>query len=172
MGPSFKRRHSMSVSVTFSTTISMRPSSMRICEPRCTSFGRSLNVIEQPSASPGRSFVVSVYFCPWVSITFSANFPVRISGPFVSSRMATGTSSSFRSFFTISARRFCSSCVPCDIFRRATFMPLKISSRSTASSSVEGPSVHTILVFLIYIDPFRFRRPHGLHSSVGYFSLL
>ena len=63
---------------------------MRICEPRCTSFGRSLNVIEQPSASPGRSFVVSVYFCPWVSITFSANFPVRISGPFVSSMMAMG----------------------------------------------------------------------------------
>lgn len=48
----------------------------------------------------------------------------------------------------------------------------QISSRSTASSSVEGPSVHTILVFLIYIDPFHFRRPHGLHISVGYFSLL
>ena len=153
IGPPFKTRHSTSVSVTCSTIISIRPSSMRMCTPGATSCGSFLKVTEQPSRSPGRSSVESVYFCPYSSTTGVSNAPVRISGPLVSSRMATGTSSSSRSFFTMSARRLCSSCLPCDMLRRATFMPLRISLRRMASSSVAGPSVHTIFVFLIIRAP-------------------
>ena len=70
-------------------------------------------------------------------------------GPFVSSKIAIGSPSSARSFLTMSIRFFCSSCVPCEKFSLATFIPASISFRSTSSLSVAGPSVQTIFVFLI-----------------------
>ena len=100
--------------------------------------------------SPTRSLVVSVKKSPALSSAFPpSKSRVRISGPFVSSKIAIGSPSSARSFLTMSIRFFCSSCVPCEKFSLATFIPASISFRSTSSLSVAGPSVQTIFVFLI-----------------------
>ncbi len=39
-----------------------------------------------------------------------------------------------------------SSCVPCEKFRRATFIPASIKDRSSSSEDDAGPIVHTIFV--------------------------
>ena len=96
------------LSFTFS---SIRPSSIRIVLPALTSSTRPLYVIETILLSPTISSVVRVNVSPASSCTFfpSFNTPVRISGPFVSRRIAIGLFSSSRIFFNISIRPFCSS---------------------------------------------------------------
>ena len=94
--------------------------------------------------------MVSTKLCPFFSSTFPfSSIPVRISGPLVSSRSATGRLSSSRTFFTRSAFLFCSSWLPWEKFSLATFMPASISSRITCSLSEAGPNVQIIFVFLI-----------------------
>ena len=129
----------------------MSPSSIMICAPGFTSRGRSLYVMEQMCSSP-RTFssVVRVNFCPSFSTTFpSLKSRVRISGPFVSRRVAIGRFSSRRSFRILLKRALCSACVPCEKLKRATFMPASMSPRIVFSSSLAGPSVHTIFVLRI-----------------------
>ena len=96
------------LSFTFS---SIRPSSIRIVLPALTSSTRPLYVIDTILLSPTISSVVRVNVSPASSCTFfpSFNTPVRISGPFVSKRIAIGLFSSSRIFFNISIRPFCSS---------------------------------------------------------------
>ena len=79
-----------SVSVVLSTTISIRPSSMRILSPRLTSWGRPWKVTLETVLSPTTSLVVSVKICPSSSSTLGVEkLPVRISGPLVSRMVAT-----------------------------------------------------------------------------------
>ena len=94
------------LSFTFS---SIRP--IRIVLPALTSSTRPLYVIDTILLSPTISSVVRVNVSPASSCTFfpSFNTPVRISGPFVSKRIAIGLFSSSRIFFNISIRPFCSS---------------------------------------------------------------
>ena len=106
--------------------------------------------MEQRFSSPSIFLVVRVKVWPVMSSSFwFLKVPVLISGPLVSSSVATGILSSSRSLFITSARRLWSLWPPCDILNLATFIPLNISSRRTFSSSVAGPSVQIILVFLI-----------------------
>ena len=151
MKPPLMTVQTMSVCVALTTTISISPSSMRMCVPRETSLGRPAKLIDTISDVPCTSRVVSVKLCPAFSSTFgSANLPMRISGPFVSASSATGSPSSLRMRLTASTRTFCSSCVWCEKLTRATSIPESIRARSTFSSSVAGPSVQMIFVFLIF----------------------
>ncbi len=92
----------------------IRPSSISIVLPTCTSSTSPPYVMETRSASPFVSSVVRVNVSPVFSVTFfpSFNTPVRISGPLVSRRIAIGLPSSSRTFLSLSIRAFCSSCVP------------------------------------------------------------
>jgi len=74
------------------------------------------------------------------------NTPRRIFGPCRSWRMASGRSSSPRTFFTaaITARR--SSSVPCEKLIRETSTPRSARARIISSEFVAGPSVTTTLV--------------------------
>ena len=133
----------------FLTSRPISPSSIRMVSPGFTSSGRSLYVIATRLSSPTISSVVRVNVCPFFSSTLPlANSFRRISGPFVSSRAATGRFISSRSLRSIVSLPNCSSCPPCEKLKRATFMPSSIRLRITFSSSVDGPNVHTIFVFL------------------------
>ena len=92
---------------------STSPSSIKTLPPTTTSFEISLYETETLVSSPSTSSVVSVNFCPWlIYILPFLKVPILISGPFVSSIIATGTFSFSRTFFILSIRRACSSCVP------------------------------------------------------------
>ena len=103
--------------------------------------------VSSPSTS---SSVVRVNSCPVSSTEPFLKLRSRTSGPLVSSMAATGRSSSSRRALTASSRTLCSGWVPWEKLKRATFIPASIISRSTPSLSVAGPSVHTILVFLMF----------------------
>ena len=107
-GPPFTTRQTILFSDTCSTVISIRPSSISIVFPGFTSFTRFLYVIETIFSSPSTSSVVNVNVCPG----FSSIFPflksfTRISGPFVSSSVATGRFSSVLNFMIRSMLRLC-----------------------------------------------------------------
>ena len=70
MVPPFKTVHRISVSVTWSTTMSISPSSINMWQPRQTSFGRPAYWINPTLSSPTVSLVVSVYTLPAFSSTF------------------------------------------------------------------------------------------------------
>ena len=119
--------------------------------PICTSSTRPLYVRETFVSSPSISSFVRVIVSPSFNITFFPSFktPVRISGPFVSKRIATGFFSSSRIFFNMSIRPFCSSCEPCEKLNLAISMPSFTSCLMIFSSFEFGPIVQTILVFFI-----------------------
>ena len=107
-GPPFSTRHTISLSVTFSIFIFIRPSSMSMVSPGLTSFTRFLYVMDTFAWSPTTSSVVSVNVCPSTSSTLpSLKSPTLISGPLVSSSVATGSPSSSRSFSTLSLFFLC-----------------------------------------------------------------
>ena len=100
-------------------------------------------------ASPGTSRVVSVNSPPSASSTGpAAKAFMRISGPLVSSIVATAAPSSSRTWRSLLSVASWLSCVPCEKLKRAAFMPVRMSSRSFSSSSTEGPMVQIIFVFL------------------------
>lgn len=151
MTPSFCTSQIMSVPEMEVTSIEMSPSSSRMAVPGATSSCSWGQVMPTKEASPGSSPVVRVNTCPRLSCALpSLKFFRRISGPFVSRRMATGRSFSPRSALMRSMRTFCSAWLPCEKLKRATFMPFSTSASSTPSRSVAGPIVHIIFVFLMF----------------------
>ncbi len=121
--------------------------------PSLTSCGSPLYVTEAFSCVPMHSSVVSVNCCPFSSVIFPpAKSRRRISGPFVSSSAATGSPSSFLTLQSVLYFSSCSSCVPCEKLKRATFIPALISLRIISSLSLAGPRVQIIFVFLIYFS--------------------
>ena len=153
--PPLITRQTISVPVVSCTSKQIRPSSIRICPPAVTSCGSPLYVMETRSLSPSTSLVVrtNVWFSFNVTFLWSFSSPVRISGPFVSSRMATGTFSSLRTSFKRSIRIFCSSWSPWEKLKRATSMPFSTSFFIISFEFVFGPIVQTILVFLMLYSP-------------------
>ena len=96
----------ISVAVIFSALSSITPSFMSILVPTETSAGSPLNVMEALSAVHGTSSVVRIKESPSYTSTglLSTNFPRRISGPLVSSIVATGIPNSLRRRVTCSKR--------------------------------------------------------------------
>ena len=72
--------------------------------------------------------------------------PTRIFGPLRSWRIATGTFNRVAAARIQAMLRRCSSCVPCEKFNRATFMPARISASIIVGLFVAGPRVQTIFV--------------------------
>ena len=109
--PPFTTSQRISVPVLPITVRPIRPSSMRIVLPLSTSSGSPAYEIDTFCASPTISSVVRVNTAPFSNITFFPSFslPVRISGPFVSRRIAVFALSSSRSCLSISILPFCSS---------------------------------------------------------------
>ena len=132
------------------TISSMSPSSIKIRFPGFSSWYNCGYVIDAIEAFPRISRPVSTNCCPGSNVTFpSSNIPVRISGPFVSKSIATGFPHFSRIALRRSIRSFCSSWLPCEKLKRATFMPPCINFSKTSSESVAGPIVHIIFVFRI-----------------------
>ncbi len=152
--PPFVILHTISLRVFSRTSSPIRPSSINIVLPTCTSSINPAYVMETLVSSPSISSVHNVNISPVSSETFLPSFstPVRISGPFVSKRMATGIFSSSLSRFIMSMRAFCSSWVPWEKLKRAISMPSLISFLTISGSFVPGPMVHTIFVFFIFPD--------------------
>lgn len=76
------------------------------------------------------------------------------SGPFVSSMMAIGSFSLSLTFLMSLFFARCSSCVPCQKFNRATFIPFLHIYVRISSSSQAGAMVQIILVFRIFQNTF------------------
>lgn len=79
---------------------------------------------------------------------------IRYSGPFVSSMMAIGSFSFSLTFLMSLFFARCSSCVPCQKFNRATFIPFLHIYVRISSSSQAGAMVQIILVFRIFQNTF------------------
>ena len=97
------------------------------------------------------------------------NVPVRYSGPLVSSMMAMGRSSSSRTFWIMRILASCSSCVPWEKLRRATFTPALHMAENTPGSLLAGPMVAMIFVFLMVLFPsnqVQMKRPVRLSLSI------
>ena len=118
------------------------------------SFFKFLYVIDAFSFVPSISSVVRIKSCPLSSSAFpSTKSQSRISGPFVSKRVATGKFNSLLILITFASFCFCSSCVPCEKLNLATFIPASINSLKVSSFSLAGPIVQIIFVFLILLFP-------------------
>ena len=109
--PPFNTLQVISLPLIVFTSSSIRPSSIRILLPGSTSSASPSYVMDTFLASPSISSVVSVNSSPASNFTFFPSFskPVRISGPFVSSRIAIGFPISSRTDFRRSILPFCSS---------------------------------------------------------------
>jgi len=70
IGPPLRTTQLIRVSSTFSTSSSIRPSSIRMWSPLETSLGRSLKVMEAMVSSPSRSSVVSTNGLPSCKLPF------------------------------------------------------------------------------------------------------
>ena len=111
--------------------------------------------MEALSEVPIISSVVNMNFCPSLSSAFPPEKSRSlISGPFVSSNVATGSFSSPLIFTTLANFFLCSSWLPWEKLKRATFIPASISSLSLSSLSLAGPIVQIIFVRLIlFLSP-------------------
>ena len=149
--PEFCTVHWMSVPTTRSTASSIRPSSIRMMVPGSTNLCRPLKVWCTRREVPSTSSSVRKKLSPARSKTGSApsSLPVRIEGPFVSSMMAQGASSSRRTFFKRSMRALCSAWEPWEKLQRATSMPASTRFFNADSESTAGPRVQMILVRFI-----------------------
>ena len=103
--PPWTTSHTISVSCTSRHTISITPSLIRMRLPGRTSFGRFGKVMAPTSFVQGTSRVVRVKVAPVSSISEPfTKFFRRISGPLVSSMVATGSPNSSRTRRTCSRR--------------------------------------------------------------------
>ncbi|SIN59029.1 Uncharacterised protein [Mycobacteroides abscessus subsp. abscessus] len=135
------------------TCNSIKPSSNKIYEPSSTSLIKFSYVTENFSGVPSTSVMLTVTSEPFSSsISPSFMLCVRISGPFVSSKIATVLPNLLETLRIVSILALCSAWSPCEKFKRATFIPALISFSSISSDSDAGPIVQTILVFLIIIS--------------------
>ncbi|OQA06264.1 MAG: hypothetical protein BWY65_02230 [Firmicutes bacterium ADurb.Bin373] len=145
--PPFMTVHCISVSDVDKTFMAIKPSATSIVSPLRTSPGRPGWVTGMSFLSPLTGSVVSVIRAPSARWTGSSlKYPRRISGPLVSSIMATYLPHSSAACRIASIFRLCSSCVPCEKFRRATFIPASINFFKIFTLSLAGPIVQTILV--------------------------
>ena len=110
----------------------------------------------------------------------SLNVFILTSGPFVSSMTAAETPILSRTARKVSTVFLCSSWVPWEKLRRATFMPARSIFSIISSLLLAGPSVHTIFVLLILFYPsktiFRFihyisKLSHRQHTKQKFFRL-
>ena len=107
------------------------------------------------SLVPTTSSIVIINLLPASKKTSgSANSPVLISGPLVSSNIATGLLSSSLTFFTTSILPLCSSWEPCEKLNLQTLRPFCINFFNTSSLWEAGPKVQTIFVFLALLSIF------------------
>ena len=149
--PSFFTLQTTSCPTIFSTSILIRPSSIKITEPGSTSLYKSGYVMFTRFSSP-MIFSPPTNVNVWPEKTWTLPFsklPVLISGPFVSNNMATGLLHFSLNSLTLFILPKCSSWEPWEKLHLATFKPFLINSSNTLSLSVAGPNVQTILVFLI-----------------------
>ena len=103
-------------------------------------------------SSPTTSRLVKEKSAPSASVIFPfLKVRMRYSGPLVSSMIAMGRPSSARTALIMSIFFWCSSWVPWEKFRRATFRPCLHMARKTSGFSLDGPMVQMILVFLMAI---------------------
>ena len=133
------------------TSSSIFPSSTKITVPGFTSLYNSLYVTVTLFESPMISSFTKTNSSPAVNVTgFSINFPVLISGPCVSNKVATGNPNS--SLAWTKGVKYCSwsSKEPCEKLNLPTFIPANIISFKTSLSFVAGPIVHTIFVLFIF----------------------
>jgi len=141
------------------TSSSRSPSATRIRCPFCSFASASFHDNEIragdpfPAATVKPSSVVMTTSSPLFMVTLPSfsTMPVRISGPLVSNIIATGIPNSLEIRLTRSTVARCSSFVPWEKLRRATFIPASTRSRTTESSNDAGPKEHTIFVFLFFI---------------------
>ena len=145
------------------TSRSMRPSAISRCRP-----GRSMpaspdQLTVTSSAVQGTASPVTVTVRPVSSITEPppATGPVRISGPLMSTRRATGIPVARLASRSRPASASWYSSLPWAMLNRATFMPAASRALSTGTSEAVGPRVQTIFVFLNVMA----RAPPGRGSS-------
>lgn len=104
---------------------------------------------------PSTSSVVKMKISPYDKVIFLfLKVLIRYSGPFVSSMMAIGSFSFSLTFLMSLFFARCSSCVPCQKFNRATFIPFLHICVRISSSSQAGAMVQIILVFRIFQNTF------------------
>ena len=148
--PPFITSHIMLFPSMLFTLNERRPLFTRIVSPMFTSEARSLYVTETWSWFPSQSSQVKVKVSPSSRcILCSLKVFILYSGPFVSSIIAIGRFSCSRTLTMVLIFACCSSCVPCEKFSLATFMPARHISLRMSSFSLAGPIVHMILVFRI-----------------------
>ena len=108
--PPFITSHMMSFPSIFLTIVSIVPSLINIFVPICTSLYKFLYVIDTFVLFPKISSFVKVNTSPFSStISSLANFPILISGPFVSNNNDIGLLTLFLTSFTLSILSCCSS---------------------------------------------------------------
>ena len=147
--PLFCTLQTISVPSLISITSSwIKPSSTEIIEPFSTSCGKPSYETDTISLFPTIFLVVSVKISSgFKKYSFSSNFPILISGPFVSSISPKGTFNFLLILFIVLIFSRCSSWDPCEKFNLATFIPFLINCSKTSGDCEAGPIVHTILVF-------------------------
>ena len=144
--------HTMLSSSQPVTASSIAPSLRRILHPAVICLGRSLYDMVARSEFPMISEVTRVNCEPVASSAEPpSNLPRRISGPLVSSMIAQGIPRRSRASLMRSMTFLCSSWVPWEKFRRATFIPVSIIFSIISGEFDAGPRVQTILVLSIYI---------------------
>ena len=142
--------HITSGFATFTTSNTISPLFKRILSPGFICSHIPSKDTETLVLSPIISLVVKVNSSPAFSVILPfAKVLILNSGPLVSSIMGMGAFLISLTFFIVSIFCACSSCVPCEKFKRATFMPASMSSESISSLSLAGPSVQMIFVFFI-----------------------
>src|SRR5690625_3336655 len=94
------------------------------------------------------------------------NEPVLISGPFVSSKIATDLLTSLAACLIFLILAPCSAKSPLEKLRRATSIPDSIKSFKISTDSEAGPIVQTIFVLRIYLHP------PTIHSIIKWIILL
>jgi len=105
-------------------------------------------VIVNLSLVPSISSTQIIEVCPFLKVVLPpTKSPVRISGPFVSNKIATFVDNSLLISNNVVIFSACSSCVPCEKFNLMTFIPAFTNFVSISLLSDAGPTVHTIFVF-------------------------
>src|SRR6185503_6869479 len=114
----------------------------------CPRWSTSPTAVGLTGSSPSlaASSAATTTSSPRSSVTGSASSPILTFGPWRSAITAIGRPTSSATSRTWPAHLAWSSCVPCEKFSRATFMPARASSRTLSREDDAGPSVATIFV--------------------------
>ena len=144
--------------LTSSTRNTIRPLFRSILSPGTICSHIPSKETETLFSLPIMSSVVKVNLSPFLRVILPfSNVLILNSGPFVSSIMAIGCFFWSLIFLIVAIFFACSSCVPCEKFSLATFIPASIIWESTSSLSLAGPSVQIIFVFFIKNSYMKYR---------------